>query len=284
MKSPSSFLDIRVDRVDLVPALKALCAGYEGGEWRADQLAAHLFEWLPEFALTHREVKAVGAHNAVAIVRRAANSVYKTKKFSKRGEFGELLLHVAIRQIYKTIPAVSKIFYKDGPNEVVKGFDAVHVVSTQSGLELWLGEAKFYKSLGRAVSDVVTELVAHSQRDYLKGEFVSITNKIDDSWPHSDKLRKLLHPNRSLDEVFDSVVIPVLLTYDSKVVASHKALSKAFLDSLMLELISGHAKFASTWKAAQKTRDLSIRLLLFPMADKKRLAGALDRELRRFQA
>ena len=34
--------------------------------------------------------------------------------------------------------AISKVFFKDSPNDTVKGFDAVHVVESLDGLELWL--------------------------------------------------------------------------------------------------------------------------------------------------
>jgi hypothetical protein len=61
-----------------------------------------------------------------------------TDKYQKRGEIGELLLHVICREVFKTYPAITKYFYKDSSNNTVKGFDAVHVVVTKTGLELWL--------------------------------------------------------------------------------------------------------------------------------------------------
>ncbi len=55
------------------------------------------------------------------MTKKAAQIVYNTTKYGSRGEFGETLLHIAIRQIYQTIPAVSKIYYKSAVNETVKG-------------------------------------------------------------------------------------------------------------------------------------------------------------------
>ena len=67
--------------------------------------------------------------------------------------------------------------------------------------------------------DVVNELEIHTGVDYLRDEFALIMNKIDDKCPHSAALKRLLSPNTSLDDIFASVCIPVLLTYNSSCVA-----------------------------------------------------------------
>ena len=58
----------------------------------------------------------------------------------------------------------------------MKGFDAVHVVDTGASLELWLGEVKFYET-SQGDPDVVKELEAHTQQDYLRSEFAAIVTK-----------------------------------------------------------------------------------------------------------
>jgi len=153
-------LEARVHRLEPAPGVTGLCAGYEQKEWRAKQLASHLMKWLPEFALKHTEVEALGAANAVELIARAAKTIYSSGRSANRGEFGELLLHVALRQCFKTLPAISKYFYKDSRNDTVKGFDAVHVVASADTLELWLGEVKFYADISRAIRDVVAPVEA----------------------------------------------------------------------------------------------------------------------------
>src|SRR5690348_3696078 len=147
---------------DPPPALTGLCAGFEREEWRAAALADYLMESLPEFCLTHSEFEGISGPSAVQLMRQAASRVYMTDKFKNRGEFGELLLHVVLKDIFGTLPAITKIYYKDATNDTVKGFDAVHVVPTQEGLELWLGEVKFYADAGKAIRDVVQELEKHT--------------------------------------------------------------------------------------------------------------------------
>lgn len=268
-----------------LPGLTGLCAGYESGEWRANQLARHLIEWLPEFALTYKEIESLGPHNLVRLLARAATVIYNTRTASpsnrnKRGEIGEILLHAALRQVFKTLPAISKFYFKDAANNTVKGFDAVHVVASPSSLELWLGEVKFYTSIAQAINEVVDEIVKHTANDYLRSEFALITNKIDDSWPHAARLKRLLDANTSLDTVFDSMVVPVLLTYESSVVQAHSAVSAAFEDAIRQELRRHHGTFA----AKALPRHIRIHLFLLPMKAKQALVSAFDGRLQSCQS
>jgi hypothetical protein len=169
----------------------------------------------------------------MAFIAKAVQAVYTSKKKDNRGEIGEILLHAIICQVFKTIPAISKIRFKDSPNDTVKGFDAVHVVSNGEDLELWLGEVKFYKDIKPAIRDVVAELKVHTETNYLRAEFLAITNKIEDTWTHAEKLKLLLNRNTSLDKIFSALCIPVMLTYESPVIAGHKSVTAAFENALV---------------------------------------------------
>ncbi len=164
------FFNVIVHKNDEIPNLHGLCAGFENRLWRKDQLVDHLFNYLPEFALTHSEFQELSGENIVPKLRKAAGIVYQSEKYKSRGEFGELLLHAIIRETHNTIPAISKLYYKDGPNDTVKGFDAVHVIEKADSLELWLGEVKFYKEINSAITDVVKELHEHIKIRYVKNE------------------------------------------------------------------------------------------------------------------
>ncbi|HMO52735.1 MAG TPA: DUF1837 domain-containing protein [Kiritimatiellia bacterium] len=277
---PDPFLTVRVQRDSLAPALLGICAGYELNEWRCTQLVSHLVEWLPEFALTNGERASLAAHNAVALVAKAARSVYTSPKYQRRGEPGELLLHVVVRQVFRTIPAICKYFFKDSSNDTVKGFDAVHVVATDRDLQLWLGEVKFYDDITRAIRDVVAELANHMKRDYLRSEFAAITNKIEPTWPFADRLKGLLHRNTPLETIFDAVCIPVLLTYDSPTIAAHKDVSAAFRAAFEDEVIRNHAAFAANPLPA----NVRIHLFLFPLKSKADLMQQFDSRLKVLQA
>lgn len=236
-------------------------------------------EWLPEFALTYSELEGIHSGNMVALLREAAKKIYASDKFRNRGEFGELILHAAIRQVFESLPAISKIYYKSSANDTVKGFDAVHVVQGPQGLELWLGEAKFYKDANSAIAAVATELYEHTRRDYLRDEFVLIGGKIDRQWPPAAELRALLSRNRSLDQIFRAVRIPVLLTYDSACIARHRSCSQEYSEDFRQEVMHYYARF----QEQQLPQEVEIHLFLLPLENKETLVEELDRKLKGLQ-
>lgn len=269
------FFNVVLDDVARMPRFTGICAGFELGSWRVQQLATVLFRSLPDFCLSYSECEGLGADNAVELLAAAAKTVYQTEKFKSRGEFGELVLHYVLKELFKTIPAISKIFFKDAVNNTVKGFDAVHVVPTDTGLQLWLGEVKFYEDINKAISDVCEELDVHFNRGYLRNEFLLIGRKIDDAWPHAGKLRVLMDEKTSLDEVFDRVCVPVLLTYDSSVTGAYDKYSSKYVDAMKVELERYYEKF----KSKNKLTTVEIRLILLPLQGKKLLVELLHRKL-----
>lgn len=255
-----------------------LNVGYEEGAWRYEAFSEYLMEWIPEFALCASDYKKIKGKSARFFLRRAAQRVYQTKKTSNRGEIGEILLHTLIRELYHSIPAISKIYFKTSPNDTVKGFDAVHVVSCEGNFELWLGEVKFYTDIRSAIHDVLEELEKHTQTDYLRNEFVLIEDKIDDSWKDAETFHQLLSQRKSLDEIFTNLRFPVLLTYESQTVKNTSTITEAFTKLLVSELQKHHLDFTNTLNRSC-SRKLSVHLFLLPLADKAKLIEAFDKKL-----
>jgi hypothetical protein len=282
LKMPEPFLVVREHDVSILPSICGLCVGYEQNSWRKNALADHIIEWLPEFSLTPEEWKAMQHANSVKFIRRAAQLVYQTQKFQKRGEFGELFLHAVIRQVHKSVPAISKIYYKSAINDTVKGFDAVHVVNSKADLELWLGEAKFYEKISVAIRDVIAEIEGHLVHDYLRQEFMLITGKLG-TGPELTQIRKLLSPNTSLDEVFKRVCIPVLLTYDSPCIAVHDNCSAAYVTAFKAEIQKHYLEFADALKQKKMPAEVRVHLFLIPLHRKKDLVLALEGKLKTWQ-
>lgn len=267
---------MRVRDVTTDPTLRALCVGYESGVWRQEAFARHVIEWLPEFALDYSEREAIGHHNCVKVMGKAAQSVYMSDKYAKRGEFGEIFLHIALRQDCGSIPAISKLYFKSANNDTVKGFDAVHVVGNPGELELWLGEVKFYDNIGRAIRDVVAELAVHTDNDYLRSEFLWIGNKLDPASAHAAEIQALLDRNKSLDQIFKRLCFPVLLTYDSPCVAGHTKCDPDYQKALEEEV----RKHFGALVAKGLPTGIRIHVILFPLLAKKALVAELDRRLK----
>ena len=281
MEKPQPFLVPRGHDDTLDLGITGLCVGFENKKWRYMPLVKSSLNWLPEFALTESERASIGSHNCVELMRKAAKKVYKSKKFKRRGEFGELFLHIATREVFGSIPAISKIYYKSSRNDTVKGFDSVHVVRTPNEeFELWLGESKFYKNIGSAIDAVVSELHDHSKIDFLRDEFLVITDYVDDASDFADELKELISDQTSMDEIFSRVRIPVFLTYESDCVDQHDKVTAAYKKDFEDEIKKHHQTFCD--KALPD--NLNIHLFLMPLAQKLALVKTLDKQLKVWQA
>lgn len=272
---PVALLDVAVENQAIDPPFSSMSVGYERRVWRADALARHIVDWVLDFALRPGESGPLARGRAMDTMRRAVRATFGNG--NDRGLPGEILLHAVCRQFYGSDTVINKVYFKTADNDTYKGFDAVHYVHTASGdLELWLGEAKFYKSVTKALDRVLTDLEDHFQNDYLRTEFAIIADKIDDSHPHADELRLLMHPNTSLDEVFDRIVVPVFVTYDSPAAGAHDRVCPEYRDALEAEARRAWLKFK---QGLDSNLPVSVRLILLPMHNKEALLEALDREL-----
>jgi hypothetical protein len=131
---PTPFLTIRVHDLTASPSLTAVCAGYEDGAWRAAGLARHLLDWVPDFALRTDERSSFNSGTAQEQIRRAMRTVFGDGPIARRGEPAEILLHIICRQVFKSNTVINKVFFKTAGNDVVKGFDGIHIVHAPDGL------------------------------------------------------------------------------------------------------------------------------------------------------
>nr|VFK01217.1 MAG: protein of unknown function (DUF1837) [Candidatus Kentron sp. LFY] len=277
---PDPFWEIRVHEPNRDKGVSGLCVGYEQGQWRYSAFADYIMEWLPEFCLNSKERDELSHDSAVKSLRKAANLIYQTDKYAKRGEFGELFLHAAIRSVFDSLPAISKLYYKSSMNNTVKGFDCVHVVGALDNLELWLGEVKFYKKVSDAIRDVVAEIDEHLETDFLRKEFILIGNKLGERDSYTAAVQRLISERTSLDKIFKRVCIPVLLTYESPVVEQHTAVTDEYIYEFCAE-IDQH--FGTFHKKAANLPPVRIHLFLFPLEDKEALITALHTKLKAWQ-
>ena len=76
-----------------------------------------------------------------------------------------------MKEHYKALPVVPKIFYKQNTKDNAKGADSVHIVIEDGKYSIWFGEAKFYNSLEEARFDTIIKSVETTlQTDKLKKE------------------------------------------------------------------------------------------------------------------
>jgi hypothetical protein len=281
MDLPDPFLDARPLDCEPGSQLSCICPGFELRKWRYERLAGHLMDWLPDFAIRHDELpeKIRSTTDYRKLTEQSVERIYKTHKSDVRGEIGELLLHAICRQFSGTFPSVSKVYYKDSSNDVVKGFDLVHTRYNQSSdsLELWLGEAKFYKSATDAMNDAVKSIQKHLDSGFLTSEKILISNKVSSDTPGYSQLKKLFDKDTPLDQIFRRLVIPILIAFDCDSTASYVD------DTSYNEALSAEIKKLQRSLLSKLPTDISIFCFYFPMATKDTLVAHFDSRLSGFR-
>lgn len=319
--------------------LKAYVVGFDFGEYRYDDLTKVLMRAIVDFAF--------GFHTGILekytdeVLKEAAQSIYKIKDFSevkwiyvdddssisdedlknekkylKRGEFGELILHVLLRDFANTIPLLSKIYFKDTDGVTVHGFDSVHIgkdPNNGSKNSLYFGETKFYarendKAGADGIKDLVDDIKEHFRRDFLKREFSLIGKKKHAFLPLEDyedqntierykeffELKNYWYKtindaekgNIPLEQFLDSVTIPLLCTYESSLLTKYNDVSnQSFIQEYEAQIKDLQKIFTSTLASLEVElgepirTNLNIILLLFPIPSKKKLVKLLHEKL-----
>jgi hypothetical protein len=275
---PDPFLEVRTQHLsDVAPGI-SLCAAYEGGEWRAKELANHLFQWLPFVALNQEHQLAFSGSNFVELLQVASAHIYKTKKTESRGELGELLLHLACVLNYGTVPVLCKLLLKTSSNDTVKGFDGVHVLVIGSQFEIWLGESKFYTNAQVGIRDAIKSLQEHILPSFLATEKAMVLGHIGPDIPNRDKLLELFRRKSSSDELLAMATFPILIAYESTSVQSHTQLCDEYVEALTYEVEGLRSYFG------EKASELKLRfqLIFVPMASKAAVVESFDKKLEAF--
>ena len=329
-----NIIEERISEADL----RAYFVGFDFGRWRLDELVDVLMDALVDFAFGyHQGVLKDSYHRR--ILKEAATSIYKIdvfrkakeayvdndseyeddieKKYLKRGEFGELILHLILRDFVNTIPLISKIYFKDSDGMTVHGFDAVHIgpdLNNTSANSIFFGESKLYKNGERGVQALLEDIEDHFKRNFLKREFALIGKKrnsfqrleeftnlnsleeykkfLEEKEKWFDRLDKITTKNGKLEELFKSVTIPLLCTYTSKIFLKHNQENEKFkkeyegeikklkeiLDNRLKKL---REKYENSGEPIQS--DLNIVIMLFPVPSKKELVKELHQRLLHIQ-
>lgn len=259
--------------------LRAYHVGFDQNKFRLLQLVETIRSVIPEYALGYHQGSNIPLTEIVDRLQDAAKTVYTTDKYKRRGEFGELILHLLLRDFCNSIPLISTIFFRDAPNIPAHGFDGVHVTINGNEKKLWLGESKLYKSGTDGVTDLVGDIVKHFNADYLREQFSLITRKLPVDAPEIEYWRTLMHKNQKLDVIFSSIVIPMVCTYNSSLFGSHNDETQQYIDDFKKECEALHDEFNRKKPAS----NLEIILLLLPVPDKDELNTELDARLKAMQ-
>ena len=325
--------------------LKAYFVGFDFGTFRYEHLVDLIIDKVVEFSFGfHKGVNPGGSELAKhrRLLIEAAKSIYKISnnskskifeeakkkyvdedseyeddikdKYLKRGEFGEIILHLILRDFIKTSPLISKIHFKDSDGMTVHGFDAVHIgncIEDSSKKSLYLGESKLFKEGKKGVKALITDIEEHFNKDFLNREFILIGKKSDSFDKIEDytdrntkddyeqflqeknywftKLDNLQTGKVKMQDLFKSITIPLLCTYTSKVFEDNndettekfKIEYEAEINSLKSTFYKELEKLKKKYRNSGEpiSTNLNIVLILFPVPCKKELVKRLHTKL-----
>lgn len=255
------------------------CAGFELGKWRCSQLAFHLAEWLPDYALIEEELR-VNHANMLLKLNQAAVRVYTSEKYKKRGEAGEIALHAICRDFFQTIPISPRVFYKSASNDLIKAFDMVHArLPVSEPVELWLGESKLWKEGDSAIADAIKSVRNHIDAGFLANEKLILGPQIPKDTPRYEEIVKLFHKSTSLDAFLKSAVFVVGILCDSESAGAAFQHDAQYISAAEAEM----EKLAKSLNDSGLPSQLRMVLVYIPLVTKESLVAAFDDRLKGLQ-
>lgn len=273
--------------------------------YRINPLSLKILSALHEFCFGHHEGQLTNNTETFTKLVESAKLVYKIEsfrkirdlcalasydegdipdKFFKRGEFGELILHLLLRDFHNTIPLLSKIYFKDSVGHAVHGFDSVHIDPEKR--ELWLGESKLYTDPKKGITELINDISEHFTNDYINSEFMLISKKIKgfSSTPMLEYWLDLLSNGGKLSDKLSKINIPILCTYTCNLFSLHndennKDFCVAYSNKVSELKNYFDENFDHPWK-----NKLNVILFLFPVQSKLELVKKLHHKLTLMQS
>lgn len=206
--------------------LLSVANGFEDGSWRYRQFKEFVFSNIAETALSAQEREKLIDNDYGRLIEAAKHLRLVDKEQNGKGsEIAEIILYGIMKNHYKALSAIPKIFYKQNDNDNAKGSDSVHIViDPNGGFQLWLGEAKFYNSLEDArLYEPINSVEQMLRKPIMKKECGIMTNlnELDKQIENQTLLKKIkecFDENTSIDEIKPKLHIPsVLHTAQSQV-------------------------------------------------------------------
>lgn len=292
----------RIDEGDLNSFLVDIDIGDDGNPYYPlDDFANSIINTIPEYVFANYEDPNIPQTGAVEKLREAAKCIYKIKDYDimrrwyldhdseaekivkampyqRRGEFGELLLHLLLREFRGTVPLISKVYFSDAPGVPAHGFDAVHISPSEK--ILWLGESKFYDDGKRGIKELIDDLSKHFNRNYLDEQFVIIKKNVENnSIPQRDEWITNLSNCSHLKDKVDMINIPLLCTYSHDIYEKFTDFSKQEAINYHETDVRGLKDYFEKSNLHPLKKHLNVILFLFPIRNKKELVTKLHEKL-----
>lgn len=293
---------IRVDDSDLASFLVDSDINDMGNyEWRMKELAEAIINVVPEYVFANHMGGSILQSDIIELVRESARAIYKVKEYElmrrccvdndknalqewqksgyvNRGEFGELLLHLLLREYKGTIPLISKVYFKDSPGVPAHGFDAVHITPDEQ--ILWLGESKLYGDVKKGLKELLKDLDKHFKKDYINEQFSIIKKNLENnSIPQRNEWVKKLSKCNKLSEQIKMINIPMLCVYTDDIYNKFADIANSQAFTYHENSIRKLKKFFEDNNSHYLKNKLNVILFMFPIKDKMEFVTELHKRL-----
>ena len=267
--------------------------GFEDETWRISCFNQYIWDNVAQTALSSDERdKLIGRPSTILTESSSNLRLTDNVKDDTRGsEIAEILLYGLMADYYGALPVIPKIFYKQNKNDFVKGADSVHIVvnEDQSDFSLWLGEAKFYKS----IEDPRLYKIVDSVKDMLSTEKIKKENSIitnlndlkkiglkDDLYTN---ILNYLNKETSIDVLKPKLHIPILLLHECTITKSAKEQNKDYINEIKRYHIDRTKSYVSKQinslsGSIKKYSEISFHIILFPVPSKKEIVDSFMRK------
>jgi hypothetical protein len=274
--------------------------GYESREEGLSWNTEGFIEFLDEHLITHSFMPDETSQTANSqVVKKAKDAYNYLKKYCNRcnnenerddrplkGILGEWFLHAFSTIFFKTQSLYSKVYLHQGRG-AVHGFDIVHYKKSENdlGFSLWLGEAKFYKTLTGAIDSALKSLKKACEYEYLKAQeresgvngeiaFISRYSTAGKHGENQDTVKKIidyLNMNQqiSIDDFLQKISIPVLLVISEEEVKTISGMTKDEVKKALHESASkaDDTFFKKLTKEYQNLKNIDIRVIVLPLGN-----------------
>lgn len=267
--------------------LLSLINGFEDGKWRENQFNNFILDNVAETGLSAEERRNLYSAPYTLLTEAIKNLRLCDKDKGRGSEIAEIILYGIMREHYGALPVVPKIFYKQNSNDNAKGADSVHIVLNEKDgdFTLWLGEAKFYKSIEdeSLLNQVLKSVFEIIRSEKIKKEDSIITNVKDlellVSGNMLEEIRQVLHRDSSIDEIRKRLNIPILLLHECNITKEANALTDSFKEKIKNFHLEKAKKYFSLQNKKQKKiqlfgyENIHFHLILFPVPDKEKIVN-----------
>ncbi|MFA3115329.1 MULTISPECIES: HamA C-terminal domain-containing protein [Acinetobacter calcoaceticus/baumannii complex] len=249
------------------PGIKGIDIGFTFKTWNISNFTEAVYGWIVDYCLTFKEQSNFVGKNERTLFK-FARTKYPADDLDA---LGDLCLHIAIRESYKTIPIMSKVF--DIHNRT---FSCTHVVLNFDSIELWIGASSVSTNIEEAIKSAASNIEYIMDITSLNNRLFTLTNEIDESWPHQDKLKRLADSTLEIDERFDKIIVPVFVMHDSDLIKNY---DKNTFINLFNEHIQECRSHIKNHVNNQIIDLIDLRVFCFPVLNSTALNEALVEEL-----